>query len=274
VSLGDTAGDDGVFATVRDGYDAVYDVLGRSALFNRIWRTRAYGGDFPEEFAHISFLTLSEGRQMLASLALHEGLVLADVACGAGGPGLWVARESGASLVGIDPAAAGLASARRRARDVGLEKRCRFREGTFERTGLRERSVDAVMSVEAFQYAPDKRAALAELFQILRPGRRLALMCFEVDPCRSEGLPVLGVDPVANYQPLLEEAGFVIHGYDETAQWEERVYGAFEAIIDARDDLVAEMGEQAAAGPIAVAMVTVQAKPYPRRVLATASRPA
>lgn len=108
--------DEGVFEAVRDGYEAVYDALARSATFSRIWRDNAYGGQFPEGFAHISFLTLPEARRMLGLLGIGEGSVLVDLACGAGGPGLWAAQQSGASLVGVDPAKAGLAAARERAR--------------------------------------------------------------------------------------------------------------------------------------------------------------
>lgn len=265
---------EGVFEAVRDGYDAVYDVLGRSETFNRIWRTNAYGEDFPEEFAHISFLTLTEGRKVVDALDLDEGAVLVDVACGAGGPGLWAARETGASLVGIDPAIAGLTAARARARNVGLADRSRFEQGTFEQTGLADSSADGAMTVEAFQYAPDKRAALRELFRILNPGGRLAIVCFEVDPSKAAGLPVLGIDPVPDYRPVLEDAGFTVELYEETPGWRDRVYGAFQAIVDASDALTAEMGEQAAAAAIAEAMLTVAMKPYPRRVMAIGRRPA
>ena len=41
--------------------------------------------------------------------------MLVDVACGAGDPGLWAAQQTGATLIGVDPSAAGLAAARRRA---------------------------------------------------------------------------------------------------------------------------------------------------------------
>jgi SAM-dependent methyltransferase len=272
-ALGNDATDEGVLETVRDGYDAVYEALASSPTFNRIWRTNAYGGDFPEEFAHISFLTLGEAHQLLGPLAVGEGSVLVDAACGAGGPGLWVAQESRASLVGIDPAAAGVTAARRRARAVGLQDRARFIQGTFEHTGLSDTTVDAVMTVEAFQYAPDKRAALSELFRVLRPGGHLAVICFEVDPAKAEGLPVLGVDPIPDYRPLLEQLGFVVELYEETPGWQERVYGAFAAIVDARDELRAEMGERAAGAAIAEAMLTVAEKPYPARILASASRP-
>lgn len=264
---------DGVFRAVLDGYDAVYDALARGETFNRIWRDNAYGGDFPAEFAHIGFLTASEARQMLGLLGLGGGDVLADLACGAGGPGLWAAQQSGASLIGIDPSPAGLAAACERARRVSLTGRSRFTEGTFERTGLADCAADAVMSVDAFQYAPGKQAAMAEIFRVLRPGGRLAFIAFEVEPAKVQGLPVLGVDPVPDYVPLLERAGFMIDAYQETPGWRGRAYAAFAAIIEANHALAAEMGARAAASAVAEAMLTVQVKPYPRRILAAARRP-
>jgi SAM-dependent methyltransferase len=273
-NLSNEVTDEGVLETVRDAYDAVYDVLASSPTFNRIWRTKAYGGDFPEEFAHISFLNVSEARRLLGLLAVGDGSVLIDAACGAGGPGLWVAQQSGASLIGIDPAVAGVAAARQRARAIGLQNRARFEQGTFERTGLPTGTAGAVMTVEAFQYAPDKRAALSELFRVLRPGGRLAIICFEVDPTKAEGLPVLGVDPITDYRPLLEQLGFVVELYEETPGWRARVYGTFAAIVDASDELREEMGERAAGGAMAEAMLTVAVKPYPARILAVARRPA
>lgn len=264
--------DDGVFHAVRDGYEAIYDALPQGETFNRLWRDRAYLGEFPLEFAHIGFLTLTEAERMLDLLGVRRGEVLVDLACGAGGPGLWAAQQSGASLIGVDPAAPGLAAAKDRASTTGLEDRARFVQGTFERTGLPDGVADAAMSIEAFQYAPDKRAATAEFFRILKPGGRIAIVCFEVDPAKVQGLPVLGVDPVDDYAPLLEGAGFAIRVYEETPGWADRVYPTFGALLDARDALIAEMGEHAAAGVIAEATLTVATRPYPRRVLIVARR--
>lgn len=272
-SLTDDVTETGVFRSVLDGYENVYEALPRGETFSRLWRTNAYGGDFPEEFAHIGFLTLAEAERMRQVLRLGPDNVLADLACGAGGPGLWMPAQSGASLIGVDPSAAGLGAARTRARDVGLAERARFEQGTFEQTGLADGAVDAVMSVEALQYAPDKGAAIAEFIRIMRPAGRLAFIAFEVDPARAAGVAVLGVDPIANYLPLLEAAGFRIEAYEETPGWQDRVYAAFRAILDARDILGAEMGERAASAAVAEAMLTVAVRPYPRRVLAAASRP-
>lgn len=87
----------------------------------------------------------------------------------------------------------------------------------------------------------------------------------------ASGLPVFGVDPVADYRPVLEAAGFAIDAYEETPGWQERVYGVYQALIDSSDALNAEMGEAAAAGVLAELMLTVAVKPYPRRVLAVAT---
>jgi SAM-dependent methyltransferase len=270
--LSDEVTDDGVFQVVADSYEAVYTALTASETFNRIWRTNAYHDDFPPEFAHIGFLTTREARQVLDALGLTAESVLVDLACGGGGPGLWVAKESGATLIGVDPATAGLALAAARARQVGLDRRAEFKRGTFAATGLADTAADAAMTIEAFQYAPDKRAALSEIHRVLLPGGRLAIVAFEVDPTRVSGIPVLGVNPVPDYRPLLETAGFELTTYEETPGWEDRVNGAFQAIVDHAEQLTAEMGEAAAGGAITEATVTLSLRPYPRRILACAFR--
>jgi SAM-dependent methyltransferase len=181
-------------------------------------------------------------------------------------------QQTGATLIGVDPSAAGLAAARRRAERAGLASRATFQQGTFEQTGLPDASADGAVSIEAFQYAPDKRAALAELHRILRPGARIGIVCFEVDPSRVAELPVQGVDPHSEYAPILEAAGFAVHAYQETPGWASRVYGTFQALVDAADALVADLGERAAAGVLAEAMFTLQTRPCPRRILLVAKR--
>jgi len=269
-AVGDSVTDTGVFEAVRDGYDAVYDALPSSAVFGRIWREHAYGDEFGDEYAHIGFLTVAEARRVLDLLNLDGG-TLVDVACGTGGPGLWLAREAGASLIGVDPSATGIAVAGQRAKRVSAGG-ARFVEGTFEQTGLPDGVADAVTTIEAFQYAPDKRAAVREFARVLRPGARVAIVCFEVDPTKVAGLPVLGVDPIPDFSPLIADAGLTTVEYEETPGWQERVYGTFGALVDAADAIIADIGERAAAGALAEAMLTVQFKPYPRRVLIVVER--
>jgi SAM-dependent methyltransferase len=263
--------DDGAFSLVVDGYDAVYSGVAASPTFRQLWAEHAYGGPFPPDYAHISFLTLDELEAMAAYLGLGRDTVLADLACGAGGPGLWVAARSGCSVVGIDPSQAGLAAARQRADVAGLADRARYQAGTFSDTNLDDRSMAGVISIDAIQYAPDKRAVFSEVRRILGPGGRVAFSAFEVDPERVQGLPVLGVDPVDDYAALLEDAGFAIAWTRESDGWADRVSATFTAVTEAMPTLIDEMGDAAASSLGMEAALTLQFRPYRRRVVVAAT---
>ena len=134
-SMGDEVTKTGVFETVLDGYDAVYDALPSSEVFSQIWREKAYGDEFPDEFAHIGFLTPAEGQRLLEFLRLAGG-TLVDVASGTGGPGLWFAQQTGATLIGVDPSASGVAAATRRAERVGRNRRASLKGRSSRRAWL------------------------------------------------------------------------------------------------------------------------------------------
>ncbi len=237
-----------------------------------LWREHSLGPGYPAGFEHISFVTLPDLRDMAAELRLQQGSTLVDLACGMGGPGLWIARETGAQLVGIDVSEVALTHARARAEALGLASRGRYAAGTFAGTGLDAASADAAMSIDALQYAPDKRAALAEFARILRPGGRLVFTCFALDAARVAGVPILGADPVDDYAPLLERAGFDVESCAETPRWHERLTATYEAVAAARDAIIAEMGEQATSTLLGEITLTLQLQPYSGRVLAIATR--
>jgi SAM-dependent methyltransferase len=264
----DDVGEDRVAA----GYDVVYEAIPASPTFARIWRQHALGADYPVGFEHISFLTLSEMTAMASALHVQAGSVLVDLACGMGGPGLWIAREAKAQLVGIDISAAALAGARSRAEALGLANIARFDVGSFAETALDAASADGAMSCDALQYAPDKQAALLEIARVLRPGASLAFVCFEFEPERVAGLPIFGTDPVDDYRLLLERAGFDVVAYDETPGWRERVNTTYQACIDARPALTIEMGEAACTALLGEMSLTLQLQPYRRRVFVSARR--
>jgi len=255
---------------VASGYDAVYGGVSNSPIFGRMWRDLACGEDYPLEFANISFLTLAELHELSRRLAIPAGGVLVDLACGAGGPGLWVASKARSRLAGVDLSVVGVAQARRRAQELRFERSAAFIAGAFSAVGLATGRADGVMSVDALQYAPDKRAALDEAARLLRPGGRLAFTAFEVHPERVADLPVLGDDPVADYEPLLETAGFAMDSCTETAGWRERLTTTYRAVLDAADTLSGEMGAQALLALGLEMSMTLEHDPYRRRVMVVA----
>jgi SAM-dependent methyltransferase len=256
---------------IASGYDAFYAAWGRSPTLRRIWREYVTGPDYPEEFAHISFLPLAQLRALADGLNLVADQLLVDLACGAGGPGLWIAQQSGARLAGRDLSAVAVDRATERAVALGMEHRAEFAQGTFEQTGIASNSADAVMTVDALQYAPDKTKAIVEAARILRPRGRLAFVAFELDEERIASLPVWA-DPVGDYRPLLTDAGFETLRYDQIPQWQEHVNAGFGAVVAERAALEAELGEAAAAATLLEASITLEVQPYCGHVLAVAVR--
>jgi SAM-dependent methyltransferase len=256
---------------VAAGYESFYAQWGRSPTLRRIWREHVTGEDFPEEFAHISFLPLSQLRSLTTGLALNEGDLLVDLACGAGGPGLWAAKQTGARLLGIDLSPTAARRAAERAGPLGMADRATFRQGSFDSTGLESDSADAVMSVDALQYVADKTAALAEVARVLRPGGRFAFVAFELDPERVAGLPIWD-DPVPDYRPGLEAVGFEVLHYEQMPGWSEQVAAGFGTVIAEQEALEAELGVAAASATVMEATATVELQPYCGHVLAVTAR--
>jgi ubiquinone/menaquinone biosynthesis C-methylase UbiE len=224
---------------VARGFDAAYTAVRQSPTYRRIWR-EVYAEDYPEEAEPFSAVTLTDLRRMARALALGPGQTFADLACGAGGPGLWVARETGASLVGVDLSSVAIGQAGERAEAWGLSERATFRVGEAAATGLDSASFAGVISIDAFWLFPDKPAAAAEVARILQPGGRFVFTTWE---CRitPPGWPA----QLADHHDVLEQAGLVVETYEETPDWERRQRAVSEAALAARADLIAEMGDVA-----------------------------
>jgi len=155
-------------ATERDWkaeFESTY--AGRpSAVAERVWRG-VFGDEYPAGLDPFSGVSVSELERIAAEVRVGESETIADLGCGRGGPGLWVAMATGADLVGIDISSTALEAASERAARLGLDGRARVHEASFEDTGLIDRSADALMSIDALLFSTDKAAALAEVCEEL-----------------------------------------------------------------------------------------------------------
>jgi SAM-dependent methyltransferase len=253
------------------GYDAVH-AHSASRSLRRIWREQVLGPEYPDGFEHLSFLTFPELRRMAAELALTGHGMLVDLGCGGGGPGIWIARESKGRLVGVDASRAALVNARAQTRELGLTSTSGFVRGRFEYLALRTESAEAVMSVDALQYGASKHQVFTEIARILPAGGRLVFTAFEIDPTAVARLPVLRRDPVADFRPTLEAAGFGVEIYEESEGWKERVTKTYQAVRGALPRLFLELGPFGAAAIASEVTLALQRGMYRRRVFVAAVR--
>lgn len=105
---------------------------------------------------------------LLRTAAIGPGSRVLDVGCGTGEL-LEHLQERGARASGVDPAPRMVELARARAAGADV------RSGDFERLPFDDGAFDALLAVNAFQFAADEEAALAEAGRVLMPGGALGL---------------------------------------------------------------------------------------------------
>jgi len=225
------------------------------------------GDEYPEELAPYSFVSRSELRRFAEETRLTAGDMLVDVGCGRGGPGLWVAAQSAARYTGIDIAPSAVQAVAARAPALRMQGRVEAAVDTFEDTGLRDASADAIMSIDALLFTPDKRRAVDELARVLRRGGRLVFTSWDYS-----GQPPGRPPQVDDHRPLLATAGFRVLAYDDTEDWRGRMTRYSQALMDAAAEVAAETGEDVEALRHDLAEQAATADTMIRRFLAVAER--
>jgi cyclopropane fatty-acyl-phospholipid synthase-like methyltransferase len=270
-------------ASTADAFDQSHLGRMRSAAVEAIYRA-AFGEDYPAPARPSAFYSATTLRIAIDALELRPGCVLADLGCGHGGPGLWAAQQTGATLIGIDLSPAGIDLARRRAAQLGLQDRASFAAGDLAATGLPDASVDAVMTMDVLPFVPAKAAAAREVARILRPGGRFAFTTWEQltrpapgddDPQRQALAATFRDHPLlqsarVDYRQLTEQAGLTVETYHEPHGWRPQQQALAEGIIAAEADLASDMGRHY----LAMARVFLANLPNVRYILAVAHRPA
>lgn len=152
-----------------------------------------------------------------------------DIACGAGGPALRLARGAGCELVGIDLNAQAIATASALAEEQGLGDRVRFAcHDAAQSLPFPDQAFDAVVCVDALGGLPNRPRIVAEWARVLKPGGRLVF----TDPVLTG--PLSTAEFAARF-PFF----FVLAppGYNE------RVLGEVGFELLRRDDVTADLAE-------------------------------
>jgi predicted TPR repeat methyltransferase len=130
----------------------------RVAEFRRRLYLEAFGEEYPADEATDGYITRSELREMVGTLHVGPGQTIADLGCGRGGPGQWIACATGAALVGIDFSGVALEQARARACRLGITSA--YKSASFDATGLDPASVDGALSIDVIWPSPISGPAL------------------------------------------------------------------------------------------------------------------
>lgn len=152
-----------------DLYGAAYGNFA-APIFGQV-RRETYG----EDFGQSSWVTGEEYRRFFRLLELNATDHVLDVGCGSGGPALFLAREIGCQVTGVDVNEAGIQTGLALARSAGMQDKVQFRKADVrESLPFSDREFDAIVCMDVMCHLPDRRRLLAEWRRVLRPtGRAL-----------------------------------------------------------------------------------------------------
>ena len=177
----------------------------------RIWDR--YAPRYDREMRFWERVMFTGGREWVCAQAAGETL---DVAIGTGLNLPHYATE--VSITGVDLSPAMLAVARERA--AGLGRAVSLREANAEQLPFGDGSFDTVVCTLALCSIPDDRAAIAEMYRVLRAGGRLLLLDHVAAPnpllrAGQRLFEMVTSRVAADYQtrrplPMLRQAGFDI----------------------------------------------------------------
>jgi ubiquinone/menaquinone biosynthesis C-methylase UbiE len=227
------------FLSRARAWDAFFNEA-RVAEFRRRLYLEAFGDEYPADAATDGYITRSELSQMVDALKVNAGETIADLGCGRGGPGQWLARTIGASLIGIDISEIGLEQARARARQFGLDN-VSYRSASFAATGLEPESVAGAISIDVIWAIPDKPAGFVEAARILRRGARFVFTDWERE-LSPPGYPA----PSNDHLPLLEAAGFEIELRQLSPQADAMRRIFYEKMLAHQAELIRDLDEKTA----------------------------
>jgi SAM-dependent methyltransferase len=193
-------------------YDRTYGSF--ADRLNAAIRSEAFG----EEIGQNSWLTADEHRGFLARLEIDASCHVLEVACGSGGPALFMARETSCRVTGVDLHDAGVAVANASAAEQGLADRARFvQTDAREPLPFDDGSFDALLCIDSINHMYDRSRVLGEWHRVLRSGGRVlftdpitvtGMIRREEMVARSQGMGEFVFTAPGHDQTLLEAAGF------------------------------------------------------------------
>jgi SAM-dependent methyltransferase len=182
---------------------------------------------YGEDFGQSSWVTSEEYRRFFQLLDLRPADNLLDVGCGSGGPALFLAREVGCRVTGVDFNEAGIRAGLALVEQAGLKNQVDFRHADVrDRLPFPDEAFSAIVSMDVMCHLLDRRSLFSEWRRVLRPGGRMlytdpvvvtGLVTKEEFATRSSTGDFAFCPPGVN-EGLIREAGFELaHAEDVTA---------------------------------------------------------
>ena len=182
---------------------------------------------FGEDIGQNSWLTVEEYRKIFSLLQLAPGKRVLEIASGSGGPAMFMVKETGCLLTGLEFNDHGVSHAKKLAEENGLSDKISFQEGDASKPlPFPDDSFDAVVCIDSINHFNDRGKVLGEFKRVLNHRGKLlytdpivmtGILTNEEIAIRSS-LGFFLFVPLGENKRLIKEAGFrEVHSFDVTS---------------------------------------------------------
>jgi ubiquinone/menaquinone biosynthesis C-methylase UbiE len=159
---------EGLTGIMSKHYDTIYENFSSKVL--EYVRRDTYGNDFGQN----SWLTEDEFTRFLSWLELDPNSHVLDIACGSGGPALFIARKLGCHVTGLDISEKAVSFANIAARGQHLDSLVCFQPADATlRLPFADEFFDSVICIDSINHLHHRSEILAEWYRVLRRGGRI-----------------------------------------------------------------------------------------------------
>ena len=170
---------------------------------------------------------LKNENKLVAKMAkIKKSDYILDAGCGVGGTSIFLAKEYGCRIVGINLSESQVESALKNAEIHNFDNKIKFLQMNYMKTNFKSKTFDVVIFVESSCYAPDKKKLFKEIFRIIKPKGRLVILDgffskSSYTPNETKllqkgmnGWAVKSFDTVENYTKFANDSGFINVRYE------------------------------------------------------------
>jgi len=116
------------------------------------------------------------------NLSLTSSNLVLDAGCGYGVIACNLAKKHKVQIIGIDINSFEISKAQKRAKQVGVANKVKFKVMDYTKTNFPNNHFNAIYTMETLSHAANLNKALTELLRILKPGGKLALFEYTLAP--------------------------------------------------------------------------------------------
>jgi tocopherol O-methyltransferase len=119
---------------------------------------------------------LNTNKKVAESINISSHDYVLDAGCGVGGSAVYMAKSYGCNVVGITLLDMQVQKAKKFAEKSGVSKLTEFHVGDFTATNFEDNTFDKIYSIECVCHSVDKSDYLNEMYRILKPGGKIAIL--------------------------------------------------------------------------------------------------